>query len=134
MSTRIFERSQCLVALLSLPLASCGQEQPGAAETAQHRDDAQAAVHIPCAKGNAALVADCTIEQAAGPDGIVLTIRHPGGGFRRLRVTADGRGVVAADGAEQARVTVPGAGNIDVALGTERYRLPATVRAGATGS
>ena len=134
MSTRIFERSQCLVALLSLPLASCGQEQPGASETAQRRDDGQAAMHIPCAKGDAALAANCTIEQAAGPDGIVLTIRHPGGGFRRLRVTADGRGVVAADGAEQARVTVPGAGNIDVALGTERYRLPATVRAGATGS
>ncbi len=134
MSTRISKRSQYVVALLSLPLASCEQEQPGAAETAHRRDDAQAAMHIPCAKGNAALVADCTIEQAAGPDGIVLTIRHPGGGFRRLRVTADGRGVVAADGAEQARVTVPGAGNIDVALGTERYRLPATVRPGATGS
>ncbi|WP_235532390.1 hypothetical protein [Sphingomonas sp. Leaf20] len=122
------------MAVLSLPLASCGQEQPGASETAQRRDDGQAAMHIPCAKGDAALAADCTIEQASGPDGIVLTIRHPGGGFRRLRVTADGRGVVAADGAEQARVTVPGAGNIDVALGTERYRLPATVRAGATGS
>jgi hypothetical protein len=134
MSTRISKRSQYLVAILSLLLASCGQEQSGASETAQHRDDAQAAMHIPCAKGNAALVADCTIEQAAGPDGIVLTIRHPGGGFRRLRVTADGRGVVAADGAEQAHVTVPAAGNIDVALGTERYRLPATVRAGATGS
>jgi glucose/arabinose dehydrogenase len=134
MSTRISKRSQYFVAVLSLPLASCGQEQPGASETAQRRDDGQAAMHIPCAKGDAALAANCTIEQAAGPDGIVLTIRHPGGGFRRLRVTADGRGVVAADGAEQARVTVPGAGNIDVALGTERYRLPATVRAGATGS
>ncbi len=134
MSTRISKRSQYLVALLSLPLASCGREQPGASETAQRRDDAQAAMHIPCANGDAALAANCTIEQAAGPDGIVLTIRHPGGGFRRLRVTADGRGVVAADGAEQARVTVPGAGSIDVALGTERYRLPATVRAGATGS
>jgi len=134
MSTRISKRSQYLVALLSLPLASCGQEQPGASETAQHRDDGQATMHIPCAKGDAALAADCTIEQAAGPDGIVLTIRHPGGGFRRLRVTADGRGVVAADGAEQAHVTVPAAGSIDVALGTERYRLPATVRAGATGS
>ena len=134
MSTRISKRSQYLVALLSLPLASCGQEQPGASETAQHRDDGQPAMHIPCAKGDAALAADCTIEQAPGPDGIVLTIRHPGGGFRRLRVTADGRGVVAADGAEQAHVTVPAAGSIDVALGTERYRLPATVRAGATGS
>ena len=134
MSTRISKKSQYLVALLSLPLASCGQGQPGAAETAQRREDGQAAMHIPCAKGDAALVADCTIEQAAGPDGIVLTIRHPGGSFRRLRVTADGRGVVAADGAEQAHVTVPAAGSIDVALGTERYRLPATVRPGATGS
>ena len=58
----------------------------------------------------------------------VLTIRHPDGGFRRLRITADGRGVIAADGAEPARVSVIGPADIEVAVGGDRYRLPATVK------
>ncbi|WP_244648977.1 hypothetical protein [Sphingomonas sp. CFBP 13714] len=91
-------------------------------------------MHVPCAKGAAALAPDCTIEQARGPDGVILTLRHADGGFRRLRISADGRGVIAADGAERARVTASTAGSIDVALGTDRYRLPGTVQPGANGS
>jgi hypothetical protein len=70
----------------------------------------------------------CTVEREAGPAGTVLTLRGPSGGFRRLRVTTDGRGVVAADGAERATVTVLGADRIEVALGGDRYRLPAHLR------
>ena len=69
----------------------------------------------------------CTVERSTDRDGMVLTIREPDGGFRRLRVTRDGRGVVAADGAEPARVSVRDATSIDVAIGTDRYRLPATI-------
>jgi hypothetical protein len=58
----------------------------------------------------------------------VLTIHAEDGGFRRLRVTDDGRGVVAADGAEAARVHIVDANTIDVTLGNNRYRLPATAR------
>lgn len=71
----------------------------------------------------------CLVEQDQGPDGVVLTLRHPDGRFRRLLVARDGRGVIAADGAEQAVVTVTGEKQIDVALGGDRYRLPATVAA-----
>jgi hypothetical protein len=70
----------------------------------------------------------CTVERAAGAEGLTLTIRAPGGGFRRLLVTKDGRGVVAADGAEEARVSPIAADRIEVAVGRDRYRLPATVR------
>jgi len=91
-------------------------------------------MHVPCAKGAAALAPDCTIEQSRGPDGVILTLRHADGGFRRLRVSPEGRGVVAADGAERARVTASTPGSIDVALGTDRYRLPATVQPDANGS
>jgi len=45
-----------------------------------------------------------------------------------LLVTQDGRGVIAADGAEAAKVTITGADGIEVALGGNRYRLPATVK------
>jgi len=70
----------------------------------------------------------CTVERTAGQDGLVLTIHHPDGAFRRLLVTRDGRGVIAADGAEPAVVRVTGADRIEVALGGDSYRLPATVR------
>ena len=56
---------------------------------------------------------------------MVLVLRHPDGGFRRLLVTKDG--IVAADGAETAKVTPIDKGMIEVALGANRYRLPATI-------
>jgi hypothetical protein len=70
----------------------------------------------------------CAIDRVQTQDGLYLTLRHPDGGFRRLLVTTDGRGVVAADGAEQAVVTPVASNQIEVALGGARYRLPATVR------
>ena len=83
-----------------------------------------------CAHADEALAANCTIDRQAGQDRLTLTIRHPDGAFRRLAVATDGRGVVAADGAEPARVTVFDPATIEVAIGGDRYRLPATVRAG----
>ena len=70
----------------------------------------------------------CAIDMVQSQDGLFLTIRHPDGGFRRLLVTRDGRGVVAADGAEQTQVTTLAPDLIEVAIGGARYRLPATVR------
>lgn len=55
-------------------------------------------------------------------------MRHADGGFRRLLVTHDGRGVVAADGAEAAVVATVADNMIEVTLGNDRIRLPATVR------
>jgi hypothetical protein len=126
MSTRIFS------ALLLLPLAACGREQPTSARVAAEQYSETASdTHIPCARGDAAFASTCTIEQAQGRDGLILTVRHPDGAFRRLLVTQDGRGVIAADGAEVAKVTIMGADGIEVALGGNRYRLPATIE-GAT--
>jgi hypothetical protein len=73
----------------------------------------------------------CTIERDPGEGGRSLIVRHPDGGFRRLLITSDGRGVTAGDGAEQARVTPISDKLIEVELGGDRYRLPATVRPGA---
>ena len=129
MSTRIFERIPALVVLLLLPLSACGREQPTSAQVeAQQRGDTASDTRIACARGDAAFASTCTIEQAQGRDGLILTIRHPDGAFRRLLVTQDGRGVIAADGAEVAKVTITGADGIEVALGGDRYRLPATIK------
>ena len=59
---------------------------------------------------------------------IWITIRAPSGSFRRLLVTTDGRGVVAADGADPALVTPIAADRIQVAIAGDRYLLPATVK------
>ena len=91
---------------------------------AQAEDDGR----ILCAIGGAPLTRSCTVDQMQEARGLVLTIRHPDGGFHRLLVTRDGRGVVAADGAEHAAVTVTGDKDIEVVLGTDRYRLPATIK------
>ena len=118
---------------LALPafllLAGCGG--PDTAQEAQADGPAVAPAddRIACAVGGAeALDRVCTFDRSSSPDGTTLTLRHPDGGFRRLLVTSDGRGVVAADGADPALVTVVGAQEIEVSLAGDRYRLPATLR------
>ncbi len=128
MSTRISKQILAVAALLSFPLAACGRGPSGADVEAQQKAETAGDRQIPCARGTAALAPTCTVEQALGKDGLILTVRHADGAFRRLLVTQDGRGVIAADGAEEAKITVVGSEGIEVALGGDRYRLPATVR------
>lgn len=120
--------------LLLLSLAACGPSTADQATLAKVEAAQQEGIEedgrVRCARGSEALANDCTIERTAGKDGLILTIRHADGAFRRLLVTRDGRGVVAADGAEPARVTVLSANRIAVAIAADRYELPATVQAG----
>ena len=114
-------------------LAACGEAQPDLNTVANAEVDAKADAaasgdRIDCAVADAnAFANDCTVERVSGKDGLILIVRQPDGGFHRLRTTRDGRGVVAADGAEPAVVKVLDAGRIEVAIGGARYRLPATV-------
>ena len=132
MSTRI---SSAL--LLTLGLAACGESKTDhgtlanveAAQIAR----AEESGNIVCARaGSTDFARVCTVDREQRDQGLVLTVRHPDGAFHRLLVTKDGRGVIAADGAEQAVVTVLDKESIEVALGKDRYRLPATVRGQAT--
>jgi hypothetical protein len=68
----------------------------------------------------------CRVEQKQTPAGIMLTIWHPDGGFRKLKIQK-GPGVVAADGADKAEITPLNPREIEVYLAGNRYRLPATV-------
>lgn len=126
--------------LLLLSLAGCGgaptqtqAPEPADANAAadtntdEGRDD-----RVACAPGGAArLQRVCQVERSQTDRGLVLTIRHPDGGFRKLLVVEDGRGLLAADGAEPARVELTDQDEIDVTIGNDQYRLPATRRAGA---
>jgi len=87
---------------------------------------------ISCAIGSATeFTRNCTIERAVENGVLTLVVHHEDGGFRRLTVMDDGSGVTAADGADQATITVFD-GEIEVAVGGDRYLLPATIAGAGT--
>jgi hypothetical protein len=112
--------------LTFLLLAACGGSDEQ--ETVSATAEAPAEDRIECALGGSNTFAnDCAVERSAA-DARTLTIRHPDGGFRRLVVTDDGRGVEAADGAAPATVQLIADKRIEVTVDGDRYRLPATVK------
>jgi len=97
MSTRI--SSGVLLAGLA---AACSPEQTANTqvlanvEAVQDQEAADDGL-LNCAVGAAATLSRvCSVERQESDRGLILTVRHPDGGFRRLLVTKDGRGVVAA--------------------------------------
>ena len=114
--------------LLIFILPACGELAPNGgnvvASAAPEPD-----TRIECRFGEMAqFERSCTLEGREGEGGRILAIRKPDGGFRRLEVVDDGRGVVAADGAEAALVTLLDDRRIEVAIGGDRFRLPATAQ------
>ncbi len=111
-----------------LVVAGCGGE-PAVPTKAEVREGTKGDTNIACALGGAAEFAPvCAVEQDPSDQGLILTLQHPDGGFRRLQVTGDGRGVIAADGSAEASVIPAGPKLIEVTIGTDRYRLPASVK------
>lgn len=133
MSTRI---SSALAAVLILtgcsadPRSSAGSGNSAfdnaLAQAGSEADDDGRIVCAPA--GNAAFSRQCTLDRVQSAEGLILTVHKPDGGFHRLLVVKDGRGVVAADGAEPAKVTIVADHQIEVALGGDRFRLPATMK------
>jgi hypothetical protein len=132
--------SVCLAALL---VTACGDGADKSGDATLQLDDPLAKAEaeadkiradsdetkLACAvSGASAFSRVCEIERSETEKGLLLTIRHPDGGFRRLIVVKDGRGVVVADGSEPAVVTPIGPREIEVAVAGNRYRLPATVK------
>ena len=123
MSLRIFSVG------ISLIVAACGGPPegvtPGNVQEVVSGAPAEApAEHIACAIGGGDYADVCTIDRTRTADGALLTIRHPDGGFRRLRVSGDGKTIAAADGAALAQVIGRGEAGIEIAIGDARYRLP----------
>ncbi len=120
------------IVAIGLLLAGCG----GSDAPDQPQSVAEAAAPAPGAPDGRILCAPpgeaefrrmCAVERAVDAKGTVLTVRLPDGGFHRLRVAADGRGIAAADGAALAIVRTRGA-VIEVEVGGARYRLPAAAK------
>ena len=113
------------LALAAFSLASCGGASGSGEQARAGEDDNRIECRIAGAEGFERF---CTIEQEETEEGRALIVRKPDGGFRRLLVADDGRGVVAADGAEQPRVTIVADDRIEVWIGGDTFLLPATVR------
>lgn len=117
---------------LAVLLTGCNREPDNAviaAVEAKQLTDAAEAGRVPCAlAGEAEFRLNCTMERIAGGEGETLVLGRADAGYRRFRIVSDGRGVVAADGAEPARVSIVAEGVIEVAVGNDRYRLPAAMR------
>ena len=118
-----------LAVLPLLLLAGCDSapDNKKLAETeAKQSRDAANDGRIECALEGAKLFdRTCTVEEISGEGGTVLVVGRADVGYRRLQITTDGRGVVSADGSEQAVVKIIGEGMIEVAIGADKYRLPA---------
>ena len=117
-------------ALLALiALAGCDRAPDnGDLAEAEARGSREAAENgrIECALEGAKLFdRTCTVDEMSGADGTILVVGRANVGYRRLQITTDGRGVVSADGAEPAKVSIVGNNMIEVAIEHDRYRLPA---------
>ena len=79
---------------------------------------------VECALAGAGnFTAECTMERMQVEAEQILILRHPDGGFRRFNLGVPGRGLVTADGLEQAQVEQLD-GMIEVRVGSDKYRLP----------
>jgi len=126
----MFMRISDHAVLLALAIALAGCSGPSEPESLTGGDESR----VPCALGDELdFTEQCDVERVQNGDRRELVIRHPDGGFRRFEIVSDGRGLVAADGAEQAVVTPLSDGRIQLSVGRDRYRLPATVKRGAGG-
>lgn len=84
-------------------------------------------VLVSCAlAGSDGFARSCRAVRTARGEGSQLTLSNPDGGFRRVLVSADGAGIVAADGAEPARIVRVSGGEVEIAIANDRYRLPAS--------
>ncbi|GAO78545.1 MULTISPECIES: hypothetical protein [unclassified Sphingopyxis] len=115
--------------LMMVALAACNRAPDNSeladAEARGSREAAEDG-RIECAlEGSKLFDRTCTVEEMSGEGGTILVVGRGNVGYRRLQITTDGRGVVSADGAEPAKVSIVGNNMIEVAIANDRYRLPA---------
>lgn len=128
----MFTRISNIAVLLALAACNGAETSNGPAPPPSNfgsvASDAPPPKTVCAVDGATELAAICDRELIKDEVGLSLTLRHPSGGFRRLLIMTDGRGVIAADGAEVAIVQALGANMIEVSIGGDHYRLPATVQ------
>jgi hypothetical protein len=118
-----------LLALAPFLLISCNNSP----DKSSGKPDVETAANdgkVECAlAGSKEFARTCDKEWIVGAKGKTLVIRHPDGGFRRFNILTDGRGLEAAEGAEQVKIVTLANDMIEVTLGDDRYHLLATIKA-----
>lgn len=121
-----------LAVTLSACLAACGSDPEADLKAAEGEAAKEAALEgkIECAlAGKTDFNRDCTTERVSGPEGQLLVIRHPDGGFRRFSILTDGRGLAPADGFDaDFKIKIMPNGMIEVRSVDDVYRLPAAIK------
>ncbi|QSB43969.1 hypothetical protein IDJ81_11525 [Tsuneonella flava] len=90
------------------------------------------AKRIDCAIGEGSdFGPDCLVEKVSGEQGPEFIVRHPDGGFQRLRIAPNRSGMIAISGADEAVNELVGEPKVlQVTVGEDRYRFPADIDAG----
>jgi len=123
-------RTGFVLALLALSGCSSADEGEAAASEAETLAEAPpGADTIECAvAGGQWFLPECTVERTEIDGATMLVVRHKDGGFRRFEIVSDGRGLIVADGSVEAQTEVYEGNRLDVSVGSDRYRFPATIR------
>ena len=115
-------RRRATLLSLMVALAGCSSEPdevPAVAEGGER---------ISCAISGAQDFAEvCAVDRVQSDGGLTLIVRHPDGAFRRFAVVKDGRGIIAADGAEPVKTELQG-DKLAVSISDNRYVFPATAK------
>ena len=118
--------------LLLAALAACSGSDSGPTEQAEGEAAAKQAASdgkVECAlAGATAFERTCSTEQISTNGSILLVLRHPDGGFRRFNILTDGRGLAAADGFDDTRISLLEDSMIELSSGDDKYRLPAQIK------
>lgn len=116
-----------------LPIMAMAAMLGGCSADAGQRQAQEGAERIECALGEGSdLAPDCLVERRAKGGERILVVRHPDGGFRRFQQVDDGRGLIVADGSDDAQRSLDGE-MLDITVGNDRYRFPARTTAGGYG-
>jgi hypothetical protein len=125
-----------LLASLSLAMSACGSDPEADLLAAEGQTAEEAALQgkVECAlAGSTDFNRNCTTERVSGPEGQMLVVRHPDGGFRRFNILTDGRGLLPADGIDpDFKIKVLANGMIEVKSVDDIYRLPAAIKGAST--
>ena len=121
-----------IIAAMVLGIAACGKNDKAAFDQAEKSASKEAALDgkIECAlAGSSTFDRVCTTDKISGPEGQILVIRHPDGGFRRFNILTDGRGLSPAEGFDETKITILSSGLIELKSGDDLYHLPAQIKA-----
>jgi len=109
-------RLAALASVAVLTLAGCNDAQEAIAASTSTRIDCSL-------NGADGYGRDCVMERVEQQGVSFIIVRHPDGAFRRFELGVPGRGLITADGAQEAEVTDRG-GYVEVRVGSDRYHLP----------